>query len=104
MRCHCRNGLSVIQGDTLDVIVDIKNPDEVEIEHVKFICKSLDIDEELQHIDEDDVNWGFTIDADETSKFRVGTFTFDVNAILSSGEVFTVLHNKPFRVIYKYNK
>ena len=104
MRCHCRNGLSVIQGDTLEVTVDIQNPEEITIQKVEFVCKSLGLQEEFTLIDEGDINWGFTIDAERTKNFRVGSFTFDVNAILDSGEVFTVLHNKTIQVLYKYNK
>lgn len=104
MRCHCRNGLSVIQGDTLEVTVDIDNPEDITIEKVEFVCKSLGLREELSLLEEGDINWGFTIEAERTKNFRVGTFYFDVNATLDSGDVFTVVYDKPIQVIYKYNK
>lgn len=36
--------ISIIQGDTLDVVLTVHNPYELPIEEVKFICKSLELD------------------------------------------------------------
>ena len=104
MNCHCKNSFSVIQGDDLNITINIDSPNGASIEAVNLVCKSLDIDEQLHLILENGTNWSCDIAGSTTRDFNVGTFTFDVTVIEKDGTVSTILHNKPLRVIYKYNK
>lgn len=100
---YSRNNLSVVQGDTLEVTLTLENPEELVIQEVNFICKTLDINTSFSPTSTDDM-WMLIVEASETQNFRVGTFLFDVTAVSDSGEVFTVVHNATLEVLYKYNK
>lgn len=105
MNCYAENSLSVIQGDTLDVMVWIDNPEEIVIERVEFVCKTLNLREDLDPLaglEERDA-WGFAIDQSRTLNFRVGDYTFDVTAFLDSGERFTIIYQGILKVEPKYN-
>ena len=64
MNCksNSNNNLSVVQGDTLGISLTLDNPEGLVIEHVHFVCKSLNIDEEFIPSDEDSL-WALDIDA-----------------------------------------
>lgn len=105
MNCknYSNNNLSVVQGDTLGINLALDNPEGLVIEHVYFVCKSLNIDKEFIPYNDSDL-WMLNIDANITQNFWIGDFSFDVTAVSSLGEVFTVIHNGNLRVIYKENK
>ena len=46
--------LSVIQGDALDVVVTVENPQGLPISKVMFVCQSLKLEKELEPALEDD--------------------------------------------------
>lgn len=47
--------LDIIQGDTLNAVITIDNPDELEISQVTFECPSLNLSYGLTEVtDEDD--------------------------------------------------
>ena len=70
MNCksNSNNNLSVVQGDTLGISLTLDNPEGLVIEHVHFVCKSLNIDEEFIPSDEDSL-WALDIDANITQNF-----------------------------------
>ena len=70
MNCksNSNNNLSVVQGDTLGISLALDNPEGLVIEHVHFVCKSLNIDEEFIPSDEDSL-WALDIDANITQNF-----------------------------------
>ena len=104
MNCNSNN-LSIIQGDTLDVTLSIDNPETLDIESVKFVCKSLDVEENFVPIvnegAESDDSWMMIIDANVTQNFRVGNYSYDITAVLDNGEVFTVVYHGNLEVLYK---
>ena len=102
-RCCLHNNLSVIQGDTLEITLALDNPEELVIQDVTFVCKSLDIDSHFTATSVDDL-WMLILGASVTENFRVGNFLFDVNAVSEDGEVFTVVYQGNLEVLYKYNK
>lgn len=102
-KCNSNNNLSVVQGDTLGISLTLDNPEELIIEHVHFVCKSLNIDEEFVPSNNDNL-WALDIDANITQNFWIGNFSFDVTAVSDVGEVFTVIHNGNLRVLHKDNK
>ena len=105
MNCksNSNNNLSVVQGDTLGISLALDNPEGLVIEHVHFVCKSLNIDEDFIPSNEDNL-WALDIDANITKNFWIGNFSFDVTAVSDVGEVFTVIHNGNLRVLHKDNK
>ena len=105
MNCknYSNNNLSVVQGDTLGISLTLDNPEGLVIEHVHFVCKSLNIDEEFIPSNGDNL-WALDIDANVTQNFWIGNFSFDVTAVSDVGEVFTVIHNGNLRVLHKDNK
>lgn len=105
MNCknYSNNNLSVVQGDTLGINLALDNPEGLVIEHVYFVCKSLNIDQDFIPYNDNDL-WMLNIDANITKNFWIGDFSFDVTAVSNLGEVFTVIHNGNLRVIYKENK
>ena len=70
MNCksNSNNNLSVVQGDTLGISLTLDNPEELIIEHVHFVCKSLNIDEDFIPSNEDNL-WALDIDANITKNF-----------------------------------
>jgi hypothetical protein len=68
--------LSIIQGDTLDVVVTIEKPSEMTLEKVRFVCASLGLDEELSEAisneDATEVGYDFSIAPEETQSLNVG--------------------------------
>lgn len=102
-RCNSHNDLSIVQGDTLEITLSLENPEELIIERVTFVCKSLNINEDFTPSSSDDL-WSLTINPNETEEFYIGNFAFDVTAVSDSGEVFTVVHNGNLRVLHKSNK
>lgn len=57
MNCksNSNNNLSVVQGDTLGISLALDNPEGLVIEHVHFVCKSLNIDEDFIPSNEDNL-------------------------------------------------
>ena len=56
MNCHYKNSFSVIQGDDLNITINIDSPNVTSIETVNLVCKSLDIDEQLHLVLENGTN------------------------------------------------
>lgn len=52
---YSRNNLSVVQGDTLEVTLTLENPEELVIQEVNFICKTLDINTSFSPTSTDDM-------------------------------------------------
>lgn len=105
--CLNKSSLAVIQGDTLDVTVDIENPDELVLTRVVFICPSLDIQKELTKLNdptEEDNMWGFILPAQDTKNLRVGDWNFNIAAISDDSEVFTVVFKGVLHVEYNRSK
>ena len=68
--------LSIIQGDTLDAIVTIEKPSELVLEKVRFVCASLELDEELSETeaneDETEIGYDFSLTPETTQSLGVG--------------------------------
>lgn len=64
--------LRVIQGDTLDCMLTIENPEELVISKVLFNCPSLQLAVELTQAVEDDTLWLLLINSANTVDLRVG--------------------------------
>lgn len=98
--------LSIIQGDTLDAIVTIEKPSELVLEKVRFVCASLELDEELSETesneDDTEVGYNFSLTPEITQSLGVGNWNFDIIVELDSGEIYTVLQGL-FEVKYRKN-
>lgn len=97
--------LSVIQGDTLDAVITIEKPEELEISSVHFVCASLGLDEELLLSDTEEPlepAYSFMLAPEVTQSLGVGNWNFDIIVNLDGGEVYTVLRGL-FEVIYRKN-
>lgn len=101
-KCNSNNNLSVMQGDPLGVSLTLDNPEELAIQHVYFVCKSLNIDKEFAPSN-DNTLWTLNINTDVTQNFWIGNFSFDVTAVSDVDEVFTVIHNGNLRILHKGN-
>lgn len=66
--------LSIIQGDTLDAVLTIDNPADLEISSVKFVCQSLGLNEEFVPSNKEDMKdtYSICIDNSTTQKLYVG--------------------------------
>jgi hypothetical protein len=70
--------LSIIQGDTLDAVVTIEKPAELVIDKVRFVCASLNLDEELEEAgseeeeQETEVDYAFMLTPDKSQALGVG--------------------------------
>ena len=104
--CLHKSSLAVIQGDTLDVTVEIENPDNLLLTRVVFSCPSLQIEKELFQLTNDaqDNMWGFILSVDETKDLRVGDWKFNITAISDNAEVFTVVFKGTLHVEYNRSK
>ena len=86
--------LSVIQGDTLDAILELINPQELAVSKITFYCKSLDLNIELQEMLTEDSAYALTIPPTDTQHFGVGNWNFDIIVDLESGERYTVVRGQ----------
>lgn len=106
MRC-LHKPLRIVQGDTFDLEVNVCNhfEEEVVIDSVHFDCTSLNIHKDLIPANDEESIWFMSLTSEETSILRVGSFTYDITAVLENGaETSTLVHNAMIEVQFKVNK
>lgn len=91
---------SVIQGDTVNVQVDIKNPKLMNIVNATFCCPSLQLTRDLTPTNKDDC-WLLEIEPNVTKNLYVGRWDFDITVYTDKDEIFTAIHNGCMEVLYK---
>ena len=90
--------LQVIQGDSVNTVVTIENPKNMDIVSVVFTCPSLDIKRFLVKTQDDDEEWLLMFGPTETINFWIGRWDFDITANTSIGQQMTVVYHGQFIV------
>ena len=97
--------LKVIQGDTLECLLTIENPEQLEINRVLFNCPSLQLAVDLTPANlEDDSLWALIINSEYTVDLRVGRWGYDITAYTDDNKQYTVIHNGDFIVKHKRDR
>lgn len=96
------NGITVIQGDILEVYFALENIPSDNIDKVFFTCKCKGIDAECEYSEEED-GYCLRLESEETRDLPAGVSTYDLTIRFTDGNDFTAVYNGAFSVLEKRN-
>lgn len=95
--------IMVIQGDSYEKNVVVKNANLFSIRNIYITCDKLGICQDLQYNDEIG-KWVFYLSAEQTAQLREITTDYDITIVFTDTKVKTVSYEALFTVLAKTNK
>ena len=98
------NRIEIIQGDTYETTLEINGLNDLSlIKAVTITSEELGICKDLTY-NADDYNYSLKIPPEETTKFPVGRFDYDITIKFNDSNVLTVIYQDEIIILAKKNR